>query len=160
ELDRFCRPLLGQVGLHCSPRTLLSDLSIGQMQLVAIARALSMRARLILMDEPTSSLFGDSVETLFRLIADLKRRGVAIVTVSHKMDEIFRVCDRVTVLRDGSTIGTRAVEDTNADELIRMMVGRDFAQSRPAKRALDGEVILSVSHLTTGKLRDVSFELH
>src|SRR5882724_5525415 len=111
ELDRFCRPLLEQVGLDCSPRTQLSSLSIGQMQLVAIARALSMRARLILMDEPTSALFGDAVETLFRLIADLRQRGVAIVYVSHKMDEIFRICDRVTVLRDGSTIGTRAIRD-------------------------------------------------
>ena len=86
------------------------------MQLVAIARALSMNARLILMDEPTSSLFDDAVETLFRLIADLKRRGVAIVYVSHKMDEIFRICDRVTVLRDGETIGTRVIAETTSSE--------------------------------------------
>src|SRR5260370_41269300 len=107
ELDRFCRPLLEQVGLDCSPRTQLSSLSIGQMQLVAIARALSMRARLILMDEPTSALFGDAVETLFRLIADLQQRGVAIGYVSPKMDESFRISDRVTVLRGGTTLGTR-----------------------------------------------------
>src|SRR5713226_4324917 len=137
ELDRFCRPLLEQVGLDCNPRTQLSCLSIGQMQLVAIARALSMRARLILMDEPTSALFGDAVETLFRLIADLRRRGVAIVYVSHKMDEIFRICDRVTVLRDGSTIGTRAIAETHSEELIRMMVGRDLEQRGRAKGAAD-----------------------
>ena len=159
ELDRFCRPLLEQVGLDCSPRTQLSSLSIGQMQLVAIARALSMRARLILMDEPTSALFGDAVETLFRLIADLRQRGVAIVYVSHKMDEIFRICDRVTVLRDGSTIGTRAIAETHVDELIRMMVGRGIEQRGRANGTADEEVILSVSHLTTGKLRDISFEL-
>src|SRR6266404_4379050 len=82
ELDRFCRPLLEQVGLDCSPRTLLSSLSIGQMQLVAIARALSMRARLILMDEPTSSLFGDAVETLFRLIFVNGKRATEIVCLS------------------------------------------------------------------------------
>src|SRR5260370_359676 len=124
-----------------------------------IAGAWSVRARLILRDEPTSALFGDAVETLFRLIADLRQRGVATVYVSHKMDEIFRICDRVTVLRDGSTIGTRAIAETHVDELIRMMVGRGIEQRGRAKRAADGEVILSVSHLTTGKLRDISFEL-
>ena len=107
ELDRFCRPLLDQVGLDCSPRALVASLSIGQMQLRRHRARLSMNARIILMDEPTSSLFDDAVETLFRLIADLKQRGVSIVYVSHKMDEIFRICDRVTVLRDGETIGTR-----------------------------------------------------
>ena len=84
----------------------MATLSIGQMQLLAIARALSMDARIILMDEPTSSLFDDAAERLFGLIAALKQRGVSIVYVSHKMDEIFRICDRATVLRDGETIGT------------------------------------------------------
>ena len=84
----------------------MATLSIGQLQLLAIARALSMNARIILMDEPTSSLFDDAAERLFGLIAGLKQRGVSIVYVSHKMDEIFRICDRATVLRDGETIGT------------------------------------------------------
>jgi ribose transport system ATP-binding protein len=159
ELDRFCQPLLDQVGLDCSPRALVASLSIGQMQLVAIARALSMQARLILMDEPTSSLFGDSVETLFRLIADLKKRGVSIIYVSHKMDEIFRICDRVTVLRDGATIATRAIADTTVNELIRMMVGRDIEPRSHARDVPRGDVILSVAGLTTGKLRDISFDL-
>lgn len=158
EMDRLCRPLLQQVGLDCGTRTPLSSLSIGQMQLVAIARALSMQARLLLMDEPTSSLFGASVETLFRLIGDLKRRGVSIVYVSHKMDEIFRICDRVTVLRDGSTIGTRAIAGTSVEELIKMMVGRDIEQ-RISRKAVTGEVILDVRGLTTGKLRNLSFTL-
>src|SRR5438094_7242644 len=124
------------------------------MHILSIASVFSLRARLILMYDPTSSLFGDSVERLFRLIADLQQRGVAIVYVSHKMDEIFRICDRVTVLRDGSTIGTRAIAETHIDELIRMMVGRGIEQRGRAKGAADGEVILSVSHLATGKLRD------
>src|SRR5438094_2498519 len=113
------------------------------MHILSIASVFSLRARLILMYDPTSSLFGDSVDTLFRLIADLRQRGVAIVYVSHKMDEIFRVCDRVTVLRDGSTIGTRSIAGTNIEELIRMMVGRDIEQRTHARPAPDGEVILS-----------------
>jgi ABC-type sugar transport system ATPase subunit len=160
KVEAFCRPFLEQVGLECRMSQLAGSLSIGQMQLLAIARALSMNARIILMDEPTSSLFDDSVERLFRLIADLKRSGVSIVYVSHKMDEIFRICDRVTVLRDGETIGTRATGETSADELIRMMVAREFEKCTPRpKPQPSGVVALSVANLSTSKLHDVSFEL-
>lgn len=158
-LDRFCEPLLKQVALSCSPRRTLGSLSIGQMQLVAIARSLSLNARVILMDEPTSALFEDGVQALFRIIAALKERGVAVVYVSHKMDEILRICDRATVLRDGSTIGTREIASTNAEELISLMVGRELQSGKAAIRAAAGEVVLSVSRLTTDKLRDVSFDL-
>ena len=131
------------------------------MQLLAIARALSMDARIILMDEPTSSLFDDAAERLFGLIAALKQRGVSIVYVSHKMDEIFRICDRATVLRDGETVGTRGdCADASVDDLIRMMVGREL-QLRSARRAASRRA-RSCSRRTTSpprKLRDVSFEL-
>jgi ribose transport system ATP-binding protein len=138
------------------------SLSIGLLQLLAIARALSMNARIILMDEPTSSLFNDSVERLFRVIAELKHHGVSIVYVSHKMDEIFRICDRVTVLRDGETIGTRAICETSADELIRMMVARELQPKRErggGHETSSAEVAFSVANLSTDKLHDVSFEL-
>jgi ABC-type sugar transport system ATPase subunit len=160
EIEAFCRPYLEQVGLHAGSRQMAGTLSIGQMQLLAIARALSLSARIILMDEPTSSLFDDSAERLFQSIAELKRRGVSIVYVSHKMSEIFRVCDRVTVLRDGETIGTREIGETSAEELIRMMVARELKVSgaRMACTASD-DVVLSVSHLSTEKLHDVSFEV-
>src|ERR1700681_2102111 len=129
KIELFCRPFLKQVGLDFSTSQMAGTLSIGQMQLLAIARVLSMNARIILMDEPTSSLFDDSVERLFRLIAELKRRGVSIIYVSHKMNEIFRICDRVTVLRDGETIGARTIAETSAGELIRMMVARELTTS-------------------------------
>ena len=160
KIEEFCRPFFEQVGLDCKTSKMAGELSIGQMQLLAIARALSMNARIILMDEPTSSLFDDSVDTLFRLIAGLKQRGVSIVYVSHKMNEIFRICDRVTVLRDGETIGTRAIGQTGAEELIRMMVARELktGAARP-KLEQSAEVALSVAHLSTDKLHDVSFEL-
>jgi ABC-type sugar transport system ATPase subunit len=158
RIESFCRPFLEQVGLDLQASTPVSALSIGQMQLVAIARALSMNARLILMDEPTSSLFEDAAEKLFRLIADLKQRGVAIVYVSHKMDEIFRIADRITVLRDGETVGTRVTAETTSSEVIRMMVGRELNISERAERAC-GKVLLRVLGLTTHKLKSVSFDL-
>jgi len=159
DLDRFAEPFLEQVGLTCSPRCEVKPLSTGEKQLVAIARALSMRARIIIMDEPTSSLFDDSVERLFKLIVALKEQGIGIIYVSHRMDEIFRICDRVTVMRDGQTVDTRAIQEVSPPELIRMMIGREWQarDRRPAKSS--GEVVLSFSGLTTAKLRDVSFEV-
>jgi len=157
-MNAFCRPFLEQVGLACRPTTLVDSLSIGQRQLIAIARALSMNARVILMDEPTSSLFDDAAERLFRLIAGLKASGVSIVYVSHKMDEIFRICDRITVLRDGTAVGTRETSATSMEEIVRMMVGRELMNAARGGRR-PGEVALSVTNLTTRKLRGISFEL-
>jgi ABC-type sugar transport system ATPase subunit len=126
--------------------------------MLAIARALSMNARFLLMDEPTSALFGVAAERLFELIDGLKRSGVSIVYVSHKMDEIMRICDRATVLRDGATIGTVDIPAASVDALIRMMVGRELAMAEPAPRHAPGEIALTVDRLTTARLRDVSFE--
>jgi ABC-type sugar transport system ATPase subunit len=157
--EDFCRPFLEQVGLSCGIGTRVSELPVGQRQLLAIARALSMNARFLLMDEPTSSLSGDAAERLFGLIGGLKRRGVAIVYVSHKMDEILRLADRATVLRDGQTAGTVEIASTTAEELIRLMVGRDVNITERAGRTR-GETVLTVRGLCTARLRDVSFELH
>ncbi|HVO97499.1 MAG TPA: sugar ABC transporter ATP-binding protein [Bryobacteraceae bacterium] len=164
DLSRFAQPFLEAVGLGASPRAMLGLLRAGEMQLVAIARALASNARVLFMDEPTSSLFDDAVERLFRLIADLKQRGVAIAYVSHRMDEIFRICDRATVLRDGQTVGTRLIAETNPDELIRMMVGREESQGSRrgaiAPHVSEGtETLLAVSNLSTSRLKNVSFEL-
>jgi ribose transport system ATP-binding protein len=161
RIDTFCRPFLDQVGLECGSRLPAASLPIGKLQLVAIARALSMNARVILMDEPTSALFDDSAERLFERIAALKREGVAIVYVSHKMDEIFRICDRVTVLRDGETIGARDIAATTPAEIIRLMVGRELTMGESRSgRAAAGEVLLTVDRITTSKLHEVTFQLH
>jgi len=159
RIEAFCRPFLDRVGLACGAGEVVAALSIGQKQLVAIARALSMNARILLMDEPTSSLFDDAVERLFGLIGELKRAGVSVVYISHKMDEIFRICDRATVLRDGETIGTVEIAATDASQIIRMMVGRDLQMAARPERRDPGEVVLSVERLTTDKLRGISFEL-
>lgn len=161
KIRHFCLPYLQQVGLQqIDSFRLVCSLSIGEMQLVAIARALSMEARILIMDEPTSSLMDDAVDRLFQIVLQLKAASVAIVYVSHKMNEIFRICDRITILRDGVTIGTRQIAETNNDEIIRMMVGREVGQHQQIRRHASSEVLLSVTNLTTSKLKDVSFNLH
>ena len=133
---------------------------IAQQQLVAIARALSQRAKILLMDEPTSSLAYDAVERLFTLVRALKNQGVSIVFVSHKMTEIFSICDRITVLRDGMTAGTRVTSEATTNEIITMMVGRELkdATSRPV-HSISDEALLTVAGLTTDKIRAMTFEL-
>jgi ABC-type sugar transport system ATPase subunit len=158
-IERFCRQFLHQAGLDCDAGRIASTLPIGQQQLLAIARALSMNARILLMDEPTSSLFDDAAERLFARIAVLRQSGVSIVYVSHKMDEIFRVCDRATILRDGQTVGTVEISASSPAQIIRMMVGRDLEFAPAASRPAPGPVALSVENLTTAKLRGISFDL-
>ena len=159
-IEDFARPFLAQVGLDTDCSAWVSSLSIAQQQLLAIARALSMNCRVLFMDEPTSALSEDAAQRLFEVIALLKAKGVAIVYVSHKMDEIFRLTDRVTVLRDGKTIGTRVTAKTDRAELIRMMVGRDLDSTARSARNSSQGVALTVENLTTHKLRNVSFELN
>ncbi|HEV8042108.1 MAG TPA: sugar ABC transporter ATP-binding protein [Bryobacteraceae bacterium] len=159
-MDRFCAPLLERVGLNCSPRRLVRDLSLAQMQLVAIARALGMNARIIIMDEPTSSLSDDAASTLFELIRALKQAGASIIYVSHKMDEIFRIADRISVLRDSRWISTRPAAASSVSEIIRDMVGRELQESTRPVASKDSPVVLQVRSLSTAKLHHVSFDLH
>ena len=159
RIERFCRPFLDQIGLDCDSRAAASTLSIGRLQLLAIARALSMNARVIFMDEPTSALFDDSAERLFERIHALKAEGVAIVYVSHKMDEIFRICDRITVLRDGQTVDTRETASTFPAEVIHLMVGREINVAIKAKPMnAHREALLKVKDLSTTKLAAINFE--
>jgi ribose transport system ATP-binding protein len=159
QLAAFCRPYLDQVGLPVDPHQLVATLSIGQMQLVAIARALSFGARLILMDEPTSALSDDAVQVLFRLIRQLRASGVSIIYVSHKMKEIFEIADRITVMRDGKTIGSKLAGETNIDEIIQMMVGRALSADSQTSTHTSGELLLRVQGLTTSRIHDISFDL-
>jgi len=159
DLDRFCQSFLDQVGAVHGPRAVLGDLPIAQMQLVAIARALSLDAKLILMDEPTSSLSDDAVERLFETVSGLKRHGVSVVFVSHKIKEIFRICDRITVLRDGVTVGTRLLSETDANTIVTLMAGRALTVRSQRQHHAIGEVLLSVSQLSTDQIHDISFEL-
>jgi len=159
DLNSWSRGFLEQVALSVSPDALLGTLSIGQVQRVAIARALSMNARVLLLDEPTSSLSDDSVESLFALIAQLKNNGMGFVYVSHKMEELRRITDRITVLRDGHLIGTRPTKELSTDDLISMMIGRKLDQRERPQRGITPNIALEVAGLSTEFLSDVSFQL-
>ena len=144
-MERFCRPFMEQVGLDCPVGLPVGQLSIADMQLVAIARALSMGTRLILMDEPTSSLADDTVGRLFGLIRKLSGQGVSIVYISHKMKEIFEIADRITVMRDGRCIGTKHSSETTIDEIIMMMVGRELDDRSRATSYANDRVLLKAA---------------
>jgi inositol transport system ATP-binding protein len=143
------RAITRQLGLDLKPMSVVRDLSVAEQQMVEIARALSMESRLIVMDEPTSALSASEVEKLFRIVRDLKRRGIGIIFVTHRLEEVMQICDRYTVLRDGRQVGAGAVADTSIDGIIRLMVGRQvdslFAHREAAR---PGEVALRVEGLT------------
>ena len=155
--------VLARVGLARDPRTLVGDLGISEKQQVEIAKALASEARLIIMDEPTSSLTDTEVAKLFTVIGDLKREGVGVAYISHKLKEIPVIGDRVTVLKDGKYVGTYDAKTTSTDRLVALMVGREIVHGRPdGVDATNGAVVFSVDHLSSrdGWVRDVSFNVH
>src|SRR5918993_3119735 len=154
------RELLAELGLTIDPDLPVGELRVAEQQLVEIARALSRQARLIVMDEPTSALSPAEVDTLFGVIERLKSRGVAIIYVSHKLDEIYRIADRVTVFRDGKRVVTEAVPATTPRQLVTWMVGRDLQDLFPKSDMAIGQPLLLVDRLSGSGLRDVSFTVH
>ena len=152
--------LLDRWGIKLNPRRQMKTLSVANMQMVEIAKAISYDSRLIIMDEPTSAITEREVDHLHRMIADLKADGVAIIYITHKMDEVFKISDWVTVFRDGRLVTTLPAAELNRDKLITLMVGRELTHMFPKEHAEIGEVVLSVRNLTRGDLvRDVSFDL-
>ncbi|KAA0222179.1 MAG: sugar ABC transporter ATP-binding protein [Phycisphaerae bacterium] len=162
ELNRRATALLAEVGLDVDPRTPMSRLSTGQEQLVQIAVAVGRKARLIIMDEPTSSLTEGESRRLFDIIARLRREGVTLIYVSHRLDEIQRLCDRVTVLRDGKHVETRSIADASTDDLVRLMIGRPVGEYFPHHASVArGPVRLSLRSLTAaGRFHDITFDVH
>ena len=153
--------LLAQEGLPYKPDTQLKDLSVSDIQMLEIIKAISYKANILIMDEPTSAISTKEVEILFRKIAELKAKGVGIIYISHKMDEIFRIADEISVLRDGCLVDTRPASELDIDTVIRLMVGRKMDSVFPEKQSLpQGEIALEVTSLCQGKtFRDVSFNL-
>ena len=163
-LNRRAGALLTELGISLKPKQNVGELPVAQQQMVEIAKALSFDAtKILIMDEPTSAISAAETQVLFRLIRSLRDRGVGIVYISHRMEELRQIADRVTVLRDGRYIGNRRVDAVADGEIISMMVGRDIsgeAAARPATTSRDGDVVLSVRGLSTkALLRDVSFDL-
>ncbi len=155
--------LLKEVRLPFDPKAKLGSLSVSQMQLVEIAKAVSANCRVLILDEPTSSLTENEVEALFSIVEELKAKGVSIVYISHKMDEILRISDEVTIMRDGQYIGTWPASELTTDVIITRMVGRELTNLYPTRSNTPGEVVFEVKNFTSinpKSFRDVSFELH
>ena len=155
------REILGKLGLDIEPDTEVSKLSIAQMQLVEIARAISYDSDVIIMDEPTSALTDAEVERLYKIIAELKAAGKSVIFISHKLEEIFRICDTITVLRDGEYVGQLDAKTSTKDQLVGMMVGRELSNVYPKLEVPIGEPVLEVEHFTqSGVFEDVNFTVH
>ena len=149
-----------EMNIDIDPRAKMRTLSVAEMQLVEIVKAISLNSRIIVMDEPTSAITEKEATVLFAQIERLKKQGVAIIYISHKMDEIFRISDTITVLRDGQWIGTKPAKELDNDMLIKMMVGRELTDIYPKDPVEIGDVILEVKNLSRGKkVRDASFSL-
>ena len=157
--EKATEEILGRLGLEISPSTSVSALSIAEMQLVA--RAVSYDSDIIIMDEPTSALTDEEVNRLYDIISALREQGKAIIYISHKFDEIFHICDRATIFRDGEYIGERMISETTEEELVKLMVGREMHDMFPKFEVKIGEPVLEVSHLTMKNVvKDVSFTAH
>src|SRR4051812_8023686 len=159
-LHRTVGELMDRLGVKLDPEQPVKGLSIADQQIVEIAKALSFDARVLIMDEPTAALSGHEVERLFGVVRTLKERGAAILFISHRLDEIFTICDTVTVLRDGEVTHDGLTKDMDTDELVRRMVGRELSALYPKLDAQVGETVLQVNRLTReGVFIDVSFEV-
>ena len=155
------KELLGELESNINPTRMMRTLTVAQTQVVEIAKALGRQADVILMDEPTAALSDHEVAALFRAITRMKARGVAIVYTTHKMDEVFRLADRISVLRDGRLVGTAPAAELNPAKLITMMVGRELADVFPVRHSPSDEILLEVSGLTREPAyRDISFKVH
>ena len=152
--------ILEEFGFKEEATTLMEDLTLAEAQMVEIIRAVSCNARVIIMDEPTSSLDSEETERLFTTIRGLKEKGVAIIYISHRMEEIFEICDTVSIFRDGTYVGTRAMGEVSREDLISMMVGRKIGNVFPKTDCEIGDVVFRVEGLTGKGFTDISFEVH
>jgi ribose transport system ATP-binding protein len=160
RLEREARERLGALGVPVDVTRPVRELGVAQQQMVEVAKALLGDARVLIMDEPTSALTASEIDTLFAAISGLTARGVAVVYISHRLAEVGRIGDRVTVLRDGKNVATRAVGEVGLAELIRLMANRELKEHYPRRRTPAGEELLRVEGLSAGMLRDVGFSLH
>ncbi|MCX7720425.1 MAG: sugar ABC transporter ATP-binding protein [Dictyoglomus thermophilum] len=160
EMERRAKELLERVGADIPPDELVKNLSVAQRQLVEIAKALSFKAKVIIMDEPTSALGPEEVEKLFEVIKQLKEQGIAIVFISHRLEEVFRIADRITILRDGKLVGYMSREEATPDKVIYLMVNRPIGDMFRKEEVVRGEPILEVKNLSSDVVKNVSFTLY
>ena len=161
-MEEEAQKLFDKMGVHIKPSVKLGDLTVGKQQMVEIAKAVSRDCKLLVLDEPTAALTQPEVEELFKIMGDLKAKGIGMIYISHRMDEINRISDRVTVMRDGEYVGTVNTADVTKDDIVKMMVGRVIMgeQKTCSNCPADAPVLLEVKHLNAGKeVKDVSFTL-
>ena len=154
------KQILDKLGVNIAPGEVMSNLSVGQQQMIEIAKALMVDAKVIIMDEPTAALTQSETEVLFKVVKSLREKGVSIVYISHRMEEIFELCDRITILRDGSYIATKAIKDTDMNDVVKMMIGREIGERYPQRDCKIGDVMLDVQNLACpGVFEKVSFQV-
>ena len=159
KMNEMTRQLFERLKVHIDPEIPVEQLTTGYQQIVEIAKAVSKNAKILIMDEPSAPLSNTEVEAMFDIVRMLKQAGTTIIYISHRLEEIFTISDRVTVLRDGKYIGTKKTAETNKDELIRMMVGRELSETYPARPGGNDTAILSLRHLTGNGVENVSFDV-
>ena len=162
KMEQDAKELFDRIGVKIDPSVVLGTLTVGKQQMVEIAKAVSRDCKILILDEPTAALTQVEVEELFKIMNDLKAKGIGMVYISHRMDEINRISDRITVMRDGEYVGTLITKDTTKDEIVKMMVGRVIYGDKKEKSNVpdDAEVVLEVKNLNRGKeIKDVSFKL-
>ncbi len=159
-MQKKAQEALNILGVNISPKTVMAELSVGQQQMVEICKALMADAKVIIMDEPTAALTQSETVALFKVIESLRKKGVSMVYISHRMEEIFELCDRITVLRDGSYIGVKNIPETNMNEIVKMMIGREIGERYPSRNVKIGKEVLKVKELTRkGTFHDVNFSV-
>lgn len=159
-LDKVCREIFEDMGVELNPRKFVFQLSTAQQQLVEIAKALSKDARILVLDEPTAPLTNNEVDILFQLIRRLKEKNVTMIYISHRLDEIFQIADRVTVMRDGTFVKTMETKETNRQELINLMVGRELKENWPARKNKTKEPLLEVCNVSGMGDKDISLHVN
>lgn len=157
---RETQKLLDEFDCNIKPKSIVRNLSIANRQIVEIAKAMAQKAKIVIMDEPTSSITMEEQRKLFSIIRRLKNNGVTIIYISHRLEELFEICDRVTVLRDGKYITTKQMIDTDKADLIKLMVGRELNETYPPLPEPTGEVLLKTVNLSGNGVHDIDFELH
>ncbi len=153
------KKLLDEMGIDLNPASYVCDLGVAYQQIVEILKAVSSNSKILIMDEPTAPLTNQETEMLFRIIAKLRERNTTIIFITHRMEEMFKICDRVSVMRDGKYIITKDIADITMRELVSYMVGRELGEDYPPRKTPLGDVVMEVQGLTNDKVHDVSFKL-
>ncbi len=160
QMYKMTKELLSSIGMDEDPKMLVKDLTVAKQQMVEIAKAISYDAKLIIMDEPTSAISGNEIAELFSIMRKIKEEGKSIIYISHKLDEIYNITDRVVILRDGEFIGSEDIDKIEVNKMIEMMVGREINEFFPKIKCEIGDVKMKVVGLSSGKkFQDISFDV-